>query len=277
MTPAVTPRRPGRTDRLVVGAVAALTARSTLWLLRAHPPGSEQRWTRVNHRGRTPTLLEGPAFTVGAVAGLALAAQLPGRLRLAGMLSALGAGGVGLYDDLAGAGQARGLRGHLGALAHGELTSGVVKMAGIGATGLAAGALVSASPAAALETGVCIALAANMVNLLDLRPGRALKVALLHAPALLGPAGPLLAAPLAAAATLLAEDLGERTMLGDSGANALGALLGLALATAAGPRSRRVVLAGLAGLTLCSETVSFSEVIARTPALRVLDDLGRRP
>jgi UDP-N-acetylmuramyl pentapeptide phosphotransferase/UDP-N-acetylglucosamine-1-phosphate transferase len=82
--------------------------------------------------------------------------------------------------------------------------------------------------------------------------------------------------PLAAALALLPEDLGERAMLGDAGANALGAMLG---AAAAGlPRSARLVmLAGIAGLTAASEKVSFTKVIERTPALRKLDMLGRRP
>ncbi len=82
--------------------------------------------------------------------------------------------------------------------------------------------------------------------------------------------------PLGAALALLPEDLGERAMLGDAGANALGALLG---ATAAGlSRPVRIaVLAGIAGLTAASEKVSFTKVIARTPALNWLDMLGRRP
>jgi hypothetical protein len=66
-------------------------------------------------------------------------------------------------------------------------------------------------------------------------------------------------------------------MLGDAGANALGAMLGAA-AAAALPRPARVaVLAGIIGLTAASEVVSFTRVIEHTPALRWLDMLGRRP
>ena len=63
-------------------------------------------------------------------------------------------------------------------------------------------------------------------------------------------------------------------MLGDAGANALGAMLG---AAAAGlPRPARIaLLAGIAGLTAASEKVSFTKVIERTPALHWLDMLGR--
>jgi len=65
-------------------------------------------------------------------------------------------------------------------------------------------------------------------------------------------------------------------MLGDCGANALGAALG---AAAAGlPRPARIaLLAGITALTAASEKVSFTKVIERTPALRWLDMLGRRP
>jgi UDP-N-acetylmuramyl pentapeptide phosphotransferase/UDP-N-acetylglucosamine-1-phosphate transferase len=261
--------------------------------LRRWPPGGEARWARVNHRGEPVTLLEGPAFAAGACAALALAPGLPGRVRVAGLIAVSGAAAFGVVDDLAdvsGPGGSKGLRGHLGALARGQLTTGGLKVAGIGATGLAAAALAlgprarlrEVLPAAALVAGT-----ANLLNLFDLRPGRALKVALLPAPFMLGPAlapGPagsaarsLVGAVAGPALVLLPEDLGEHAMLGDSGANAAGALLGVAVLPGAGPRARAAALAGVVALTLASEKVSFTRVIEATPGLRELDRLGRRP
>jgi UDP-GlcNAc:undecaprenyl-phosphate/decaprenyl-phosphate GlcNAc-1-phosphate transferase len=85
------------------------------------------------------------------------------------------------------------------------------------------------------------------------------------------------AAPVGAALALLPDDLGERAMLGDSGANALGGMLGAAAATALPRPARVAVLAAVTGLTAASEIVSFTRVIERTPLLRWLDMLGRRP
>ena len=76
---------------------------------------------------------------------------------------------------------------------------------------------------------------------------------------------------------LLPEDLGERAMLGDAGANALGAMLGAAAAGSLSRRSRLAILAGVTALTAASEVVSFTKVIQRTPPLHWLDMLGRRP
>jgi UDP-GlcNAc:undecaprenyl-phosphate GlcNAc-1-phosphate transferase len=85
------------------------------------------------------------------------------------------------------------------------------------------------------------------------------------------------AAPLGAALALLPEDLGERAMLGDAGANALGAMLGVAAAASLRRPARIALLAAVTGLTAASEKVSFTTVIERTPPLRWLDMLGRRP
>jgi hypothetical protein len=269
--------------------LAAAAARLCYAALRARPPGGEQAWTRSNHRGEPITLLEGPAVAVGGVAGTLAATSLPPRAKAAMVVAAAGAACFGGYDDLAGSGASKGFRGHLGALSRGELTTGAVKIAGIGATGLAAALLAgnreSSQPAsaalAAADTVInagLVAGGANLVNLFDLRPGRASKVAM-------GIGGLLLcsarcagsAAPVVGAATaLLPEDLAEQSMLGDAGANALGAMLGVA-ATGLPRRARVAALAGVIGLTAASEFVSFTRVIDRTGPLRWLDMLGRRP
>ena len=274
------------------GACAAGAARLAYSVLNRRPPGGQKAWSRTNHRGEPVTLLEGPAVAAGAIAG-ALAhgvqAALAGAARPAGspgsaawrraaamVAGGAGAAAFGAYDDLAGSGDRRGFRGHLGALRHGEVTTGAVKLGGIGATGLATAVLAGGSPADVVINAGLVAGSANLLNLFDLRPGRAIKVAAASG-ALLGAAGQeSVAAPLGAALALLPEDLGERAMLGDAGANALGAMLGASAAGLSRP-ARIVLLAGIAGLTAASEKVSFTKVIARTPALNWLDMLGRRP
>ena len=276
----------GRAALMVAGGVAARAA-----LRRVRDARGAEALARTNYHGRPVTLAAGPALAVAASATAAAGAAFgPAGLPVAAaaLTAGLGSGAVGLYDDVAGTRpqhQAKGFRGHLGALRHGRVTSGLVKIVGVGAAGLAAAALLPTRPgrSGALRTtevllgaGV-IAGTANLVNLLDLRPGRAVKAGLLiGAPLLNGPAGMVVAGPVGAAAALLPEDLGERAMLGDAGANALGAVLGVALAARTGLLGRSALLAGIAGLTAASERVSFTEVIARTPGLRELDGLGRR-
>jgi hypothetical protein len=191
-------------------------------------------------------------------------------------LGGAGAAAFGAYDDLAGTGDRRGFRGHLGALRHGEVTTGAVKLGGIGATGIISAALAGGSPADVILNAGLVAGGANLLNLFDLRPGRAIKVAAASG-ALLGAAGlDSVAAPLAAGLALLPEDLGERAMLGDAGANALGAMLGVSASGLS--RTGRITLLGvIVGLTAASEKVSFTKVIARNPVLNWLDMLGRRP
>lgn len=265
---------------VAAAGVGAAAARGAYRLLNTRPPGGRERWIRENNRGREVTLLEGPAVAAGIAAASLLVPGLPGTLRLAGCGAALGAGAVGLHDDLNERGAAKGLRGHLSALARGEVTTGAVKIVGIGATGLAAGAALRRDPLDRVLAGVVVAGAANVVNLFDLRPGRATKAAVIGAASGAlreSRSGLLTAAALGAAAALAPEDLGERAMLGDCGANALGAALGVAAAA----RASRPHLAGLAAalvaLTAASEKVSFTKVIAATPPLRALDEWGRVP
>jgi UDP-GlcNAc:undecaprenyl-phosphate/decaprenyl-phosphate GlcNAc-1-phosphate transferase len=264
-------RNAGIRRSLLTGLVAAGASRLAYALLTARPPGGETTWARTNHRGEPVTLLEGPAAAAGAVMAAAIAPGVPARARAAAALAGAGACAFGGYDDLAGSADRRGFRGHLGALRHGELTTGAVKIGGIGATGAAAAAVLGGSPIDMAVNAALVAGSANLLNLFDLRPGRAAKVALAAGAALRAPA------PAGAAAALLAEDLGERAMLGDAGANALGAVLGAHAAARLPLAGRLSLLAGITGLTAASEVVSFTKVIERTAPLRWLDMLGRRP
>jgi UDP-N-acetylmuramyl pentapeptide phosphotransferase/UDP-N-acetylglucosamine-1-phosphate transferase len=253
-------------------------------------PGGSGRWERTNHRGESVSMLEGPAVA-GGLAAAALAVQ-PRALGAACALAVAGAGTFGVIDDLAEdtTTRTKGLRGHLGALARGEVTTGGLKVVGIGTSAVAAAFVAgraahgTRSPGGALvdaliDTGI-VAGTANLVNLLDLRPGRALKAATV-ASCLLAPAAPgtrALGSAIAGSALAAAPaDLAERDMLGDGGANALGALLGAQAAFGLPRVARCAVLMGVVGLTLASERVSFSAVIERTPPLRAADRWGRRP
>ncbi len=285
----------GITGRLLVFGAGALAARVALRAAAAAPGAADL--ARTNFRGRTVTLAAGPALAVGAATAGAIGAQSR-PATAATLVAGLGSGVVGLYDDVVGARPeqkaAKGFAGHLAALRDGRVTSGLVKIAGVGGAGLAAAVLLAADPAVRshrhrsrqgaigrvvdvlLGAGV-VAGTANLVNLLDLRPGRALKAGvLLGVPLLSGPVGGLAAGPVGAAAALLPDDLDERVMLGDSGANALGALLGVALAARTGPLGRAGILAVVGALTAASERVSFTQVIQNTRGLRELDALGRR-
>lgn len=277
--------------RLTAVAAAAATTAVLRGVLDTSPPGGPQVWTRTNHRGEPVSMLEGPATAAGLLAGSLAGASSP-RAALAAAVAVSGAGAFGLVDDLREdtSTRTKGLRGHLGALARGRLTTGGLKVLGIGATALAAAAVATpaggrathpvARVADTLASGALIAGSANLFNLLDLRPGRALKAAgLVAAPlAVAGGAGAAAAAAvLGAGGAAVEQDLAESDMLGDGGANALGAALGTAVVLGAPRPVRLAALAAVVALTLASERVSFTRVIEATPVLREIDAWGRRP
>ncbi|MFI5937764.1 hypothetical protein [Actinoplanes sp. NPDC051494] len=282
-------------SRVTSSGLGALAARAALAWIRGDQRAAQLE--RTNFHGATVTLAGGPALALGATLGAALGA--PGPAAAAAVVTAgTASGAVGLYDDIVGdrPGQkAKGFKGHLAALGAGRVTSGLIKIAGVGAAGLIASALLARDPGVRAHPGRrdagalrrtgdvllgagVIAGTANLLNLLDLRPGRALKAAtVIGAPLVAGRGGAMTAGTLGAGAALLPADLGEEIMLGDAGANALGALLGVALAARTGPFGRAVALSVLASLTAASEKVSFTTVIQDTPWLRAADALGRRP
>ena len=82
---------------------------------------------------------------------------------------------------------------------------------------------------------------------------------------------------MGAAFGLLPDDLGERLMLGDAGANVVGAVLGLGVVLGRGEVSRITALVLLLAANIAAELVSFSSIIDRVRPLRWLDRLGQRP
>ncbi|MFF1698651.1 hypothetical protein ACFVXC_34325 [Streptomyces sp. NPDC058257] len=242
--------------RTALLAAAAVTRAATS-ALRSRAPGGPDRWQRKNYAGRAVELYAGPAAALGAAAGTL---TLPARTRSAAALAVLAAGACGAYDDVAGEGDPRrGPRAHLGALRDGEVTSGAVKLFGISAAGLAAGALLKERPVDKVLAGVVIAGTAHFVNLVDVRPGKAAGAVLaLGAPGLLrrGTAGVLSAASMGAAAAVFPADFGEQAMIGDAGAHALGAALGAAIVAGNGRAGLAVHAAGLVTAAAYGERVS---------------------
>lgn len=233
---------------------------------------------------------------------------------------------LGMADDAFGGSGPKGFAGHLDALRHGRLTTGMLKMLGIGviavfyAATAAPGVLGKSDPGgtrlagagwfvlAWLLAALVIALSANLMNLLDLRPGRALKVYVLAVPApavlfalasvaaynadaasyaaeiadlVLQPweagvaAAALVIVLLGPAVAVWSADLGERAMLGDAGANTMGAVVGYLLTAVLDLTGLAIAAAVLLALNLLSERISFSDAIDRIAPLRMFDRLGR--
>jgi UDP-N-acetylmuramyl pentapeptide phosphotransferase/UDP-N-acetylglucosamine-1-phosphate transferase len=248
---------------------------------------------RVNYRQRTVVAGLGLLLPLGLLAWaapLALAARLdPWRASRLDLLVPSGLAVVvaglaflilGLVDDLMEDAGSRGFRGHLRALAGGRLTGGGIKLLGgaLAAVAVASLALPEGRHALLLPVGVVlVASGANVANLLDLRPGRCAKVflPLWGVGCLLDPPGGAWSAGLAGAALAgLPFDLREKGMLGDAGANSLGAVVGTLLL--AGPVWLQLgAVVVLLALQLLAERVSFSRVIDGNRVLRAADQFGR--
>lgn len=254
----------------------------------------------INYRGRRIVAGLGIAWLLWGLAVIGMAALWivldsdadAWVLGLAGSV-AIGAFIFGFIDDTYGDSSAKGFRGHLTALARGRLTTGGLKLIGIGGVAFGAALLLSFAYEPYREDVVRIVLAtltigffANLMNLFDLRPGRASKVFLAVFPILLAalvacePLGirerwalvASLPAPVFAAWRF---DLGERGSWGDAGANAMGAVAGLVLAATMPTIGLAIVTVLLAALNIVSERYSFSKIIARSKLLTALDRIGR--
>jgi UDP-N-acetylmuramyl pentapeptide phosphotransferase/UDP-N-acetylglucosamine-1-phosphate transferase len=213
------------------------------------------------------------ALGIGDYTGLSLA-------RSEMLFAVFGFGFLGLVDDLAAVGSERGFRGHLGALRQARVTTGLLKLV----AGAAIAVVLVATPGfksgrSLIVDALLIALAANLGNLLDRAPGRTIKGGLVvYVPLAFAlgtdSTGVALAPVMGAAFGLLGDDLHERLMLGDTGANVIGAALGLGVVLGTEESTRIAVMLLLLLLNVAAELVSFSDVINRVPPLRWFDQLG---
>ncbi|MDI6815606.1 MAG: hypothetical protein QME41_00225 [Actinomycetota bacterium] len=191
----------------------------------------------------------------------------------------LGVGMFGLIDDLLGSRESTGFRGHIGQLLKGRLTTGALKALGIPIVAFFAIYQLSGGPLEAFTDALLIALFVNTLNLLDLRPGRALKlfipllaIFLAYAPSSYGLA---VAALLGIALVLVRADLKEEIMLGDVGSNVLGAVLGFSFVITFGWSLKLPLIVVLVALQVLTEKYSLTRIIENTPVLREFDRLGR--
>jgi len=295
---------------LVLGVMTPWALVAMLYpALREHQPAIVK-----NYRGREVVYGLGVVWLVWAgcaiVAGVLASSISRGSslavLTLAGPL-ALVAFALGVVDDAYGSSSARGFRGHLKALSKGRLTTGGLKLLGIGSASLVValivnqiapwggGALGAGLLGKSLMAGAAIALTANFLNLTDLRPGRALKVysvlavcgvaSTLGALRSLAPqvdpttiavqAIALLVFVLGPVVAVWRYDLGELGMLGDAGANPMGAVAGMLIVLGLPVWGLVAYFAFVLVLNLASERFSFSTMIESRAALRRLDGIGR--
>lgn len=187
---------------------------------------------------------------------------------------------LGFIDDMLGQRDALGFKGHFGALFKGKLTTGGLKALGGGMIAFFLALLQPTGWVDLLVNTMLMALFTNMLNLLDLRPGRAIKGYLLFLIAIIALAGArvdwLIIAPLLGAVICyFGIDLKARAMMGDAGSNVLGLALGYISVISLTLPYRTGILLFLIILHIYTEKYSLTRTIEKYPWLRAVDNLGR--
>ncbi|GAX91898.1 hypothetical protein EFBL_3589 [Effusibacillus lacus] len=248
--------------------------------------------TRPNFKGQQIPVGAGAVmYLVFALVGLLLIIldKLMQQAPLLGPVLTLASGMafLGLVDDVAGNRETSGLRGHLRKwIREGELTTGFVKA--LCGAGFALGVAVWGSPYTGMSfswfgnviaDAMVIALMANWINLLDVRPGRALKGSLLTVAGLIYFASYEALVPLSlltgVALGYYPADIRAKAMMGDVGSNFLGAVIGYAAVATFNFKATLMVLASLLALHWYTEHRSLSDLIANNKWLDWMDRFGR--
>lgn len=249
-------------------------------------------WLLLNKYPRTVKNFRGQAIPVGyglylwswAVAGsLALwaASHWTSKPAQAAFLFVSVIGLMGLLDDYFGEHGKGGFRGHFTRLLRERrLTTGAAKAIFGGASALAAAFILRDAPYMVLPDALLIALSANFINLLDLRPGRAgwvfnvllalLTLAVFSHPQFIHYLAMVIPC-LLALLVLLPKDRKARWIMGDSGSNVLGGLLGVCAVAYLGHPAKLILLLLLIAIHFYAEKRSLSQLIGTNPVLCYLD------
>ncbi len=187
---------------------------------------------------------------------------------------------IGIIDDLIGNRDVSGLKGHFKSLFKGRLTTGGFKALFGGFVALTVSVSISSTIQDIIINTLLIALFTNLINLLDLRPGRAIKgyifIALIllfsieqHYPKV------LIVLLMANVLAYFKEDLKAKAMMGDAGSNVLGISLGIITAMNFSFVGRGCILMGLILIHVITEKYSLTKMIENNKFLNYIDKLGR--
>lgn len=186
---------------------------------------------------------------------------------------------AGILDDIIGNRDVSGLKGHFKSLLNGKLTTGGFKALFGGFIGLVISIAISKNIYDIVINTLIIALSTNLMNLLDLRPGRAIKGYLLISIVLLFTLGEytrnLLLLILPNVVAYFNQDLKAKAMMGDTGSNVLGISIGILFVMGYSLKVRLIWLAFLIFIHILTEKYSLTKIIENNKFLNFIDKLGR--
>ena len=186
---------------------------------------------------------------------------------------------AGILDDIIGNRDVSGLKGHFKSLLNGKLTTGGFKALFGGFIGLVISIAISKNIYDIVINTLIIALSTNLMNLLDLRPGRAIKGYLVISIVLLFTLGEytrnLLLLILPNVVAYFNQDLKAKAMMGDTGSNVLGISIGILFVMGYPLKVRLIWLAFLIFIHILTEKYSLTKIIENNKFLNFIDKLGR--
>ncbi len=187
-------------------------------------------------------------------------------------------GFVGVIDDLIGNRETTGFRGHINKFIDGELTTGGLKAIVGGLVAIIISLLISKSPPEVIINFLLISLFTNFINLLDIRPGRAIKIYLFFALSFVvfldNNIELILIITIGTSVVYLPYDIKGLSMIGDTGANSLGIILGI-ISTFLPTYIKVIFLLFLVITHFYAEKHSISNLITKNKVLSYIDNMGR--